>query len=375
MNIIFIGGAGGNAFIRHNINPKNTYNVINTDSGALAMIQEQKGQIPNVKYSQIFTEKFHGLGTGGQYELVYKHAIENRNILESILNGNDMNVIISGLGGGTGTGITLAISDILVDKKFSICFIVLKPFDFEGYAKQNIANTTIEQIKKSGSNYIVIENQKLLKVIDKRTTIKNAFKLVDDSIYMIIESMSSYLDSNIEIFDKKRIESITDGNVTSFFEEAYRQLTELNEKLDANKKIFVVDRSREIIQELKVSPDLVYSINPFVFEDVIYKIYELLGFRAEKTKSSHDKGADILVRTSAPLIGPDFLTIIQAKKYTYNHKVGSPEIRDLYGAKFLYNAHRAQCVTTYGFSKEAMETSKQMTIDLFLFNDLLAKLK
>jgi restriction endonuclease Mrr len=126
---------------------------------------------------------------------------------------------------------------------------------------------------------------------------------------------------------------------------------------------------------LKISPDMVYKIDPILFEEIIYSIYSLFGYNAELTKRSHDGGADILIWSNAPIIGNDFLTIIQAKKLSYNKKVGAPIIRDLYGAKFNYNAERAQCITTYGFTKEAINTSKRMNIDLILFNELVAKIK
>ncbi len=138
--------------------------------------------------------------------------------------------------------------------------------------------------------------------------------------------------------------------------------------------IIVPNNNKELLQAINIDNSILRVISPRKFEELIAYIYRISGYNVQITKATRDRGADVLVWSPPPLFGKEFLTIIEAKKYNNENKVTFSDIQKLMGARVTFNANKAQMLTTYGFTKDAMELAQTNEIDLALFEELLAKL-
>ncbi len=204
IKVIGVGGGGSNAVNRMITSGlKNVeFIAVNTDLQALEMSKAEM-KLP------IGTKLTGGLGAGGVPEIGEKAALEDQDEIETLLHGSDMVFITAGMGGGTGTGAAPIIAHIARECNALTVAVVTKPFDFEGRRKMMIANEGIEKLRAEVDTLIVIPNQYLLKVVERRTPIKEAFFLADDVLRQGVQGISDLItepgEINIDFADVRTI--------------------------------------------------------------------------------------------------------------------------------------------------------------------------
>jgi cell division protein FtsZ len=134
-----------------------------------------------------------GLGAGSNPEIGMKAAEESRGEVGKVINGADMIFLTAGFGGGTGTGATPIIAEVAKDMGILTIGVVTKPFKFEGPVRNAQAENGIAILKEKVDALIVIPNDKLLQVIDKRTSIIDAFKVADDVLRQGVKGISDLI--------------------------------------------------------------------------------------------------------------------------------------------------------------------------------------
>lgn len=208
LKVVGIGGAGNNAVNRMvEDDIKNVeFIAINTETKILKLSEADR-------VIQIGRQTTKGLSTGGIVEVGEIAARENIEDIEKALLGTDMLFIAAGMGGGTGTGAAPVVAEVA--KKLGILTIgvVTKPFIFEGIRKMNQAKKGIAELKKNVDALIVISNDKLLKNIEKNSTIIEAFKLADNTLKQGVLGITNLLNStglvNVDFNDIKTVMSNT----------------------------------------------------------------------------------------------------------------------------------------------------------------------
>lgn len=140
-----------------------------------------------------------GLGTGMDPEIGKRAAEETRQEVQEALQGSDMVFITCGMGGGTGTGATPIIAKIAKEIGALTIAVVTKPFSFEGAQRSLIADRGLAELKKEVDAYIVIPNDKLLSIVEKDTSAKNAFVMCDEILRQAVEGVSDIITTPGEI--------------------------------------------------------------------------------------------------------------------------------------------------------------------------------
>lgn len=150
-----------------------------------------------------------GLGAGGKPEIGEKAAVEDRDKIEQALRGADMVFVTAGLGGGTGTGSAPIIAQTARDLGALTVAVVTKPFAFEGRVVNRIAEEGFGKLKQAADTVIVIPNQNLLKVVDKKTPLKEAFRIADEVLRQGVQGISDLItlagDINIDFADVRTV--------------------------------------------------------------------------------------------------------------------------------------------------------------------------
>jgi len=204
IKVIGVGGGGNNAVNRMIASGlKNVeFIAINTDLQALKLSNAEL-KVP------IGTKLTQGLGAGGIPEIGEKAALEDREGIENIVGGSDMIFITAGMGGGTGTWGAPIIAQLARDLDILTVAVVTKPFDFEGKKKMAVAEDGIQKLRESVDTLIVIPNQYLLKIVEKKTPIKEAFFLADDVLRQGVQGISDLIteagEINIDFADVRTI--------------------------------------------------------------------------------------------------------------------------------------------------------------------------
>jgi cell division protein FtsZ len=134
-----------------------------------------------------------GLGAGANPEIGRKAAQEDREAIMQALQGADMVFITAGMGGGTGTGGAPVISSIAREMDILTVAVVTKPFGFEGRQRMRQAEAGIHDLRDHVDTLIVIPNQRLLEFVDKRTSLRDAFKVADDILRQAVQSISDLI--------------------------------------------------------------------------------------------------------------------------------------------------------------------------------------
>lgn len=186
--VVGVGGGGNNAVNRMIEDSLEgvEFVAVNTDAQAL------HGSKAVMKI-QIGEKLTRGLGAGAKPEVGLKAAEESRDELSQIIKGCDMVFVTAGMGGGTGTGAAPVIANISKEMGILTVGVVTKPFDFEGKQRMENANRGIAELKRSVDTLIVIPNQKLLSVIDRRTTMRDAFKKADEILQQGVQGISDLI--------------------------------------------------------------------------------------------------------------------------------------------------------------------------------------
>jgi cell division protein FtsZ len=175
IKVIGVGGGGGNAvasMIASNTIQGVDFVVINTDAQVLL-------SNPATTKIQIGENLTKGLGSGGNPEVGMKAAEESAAKIEEKIADADMVFVTAGMGGGTGTGASAIVADIAKKAGALTVAVVTKPFSFEGTHRQVVAEEGISGIKDKVDALIVIPNQRILEVIDKKVTLLDAFRMAD----------------------------------------------------------------------------------------------------------------------------------------------------------------------------------------------------
>lgn len=186
IKVLGIGGAGSNAVNRMiNSGMKGVeFFSLNTDAQALA-----NSIAPNK--IQIGSKLTKGLGSGANPEIGYQAALEDRKRIREAIRETDMIFLTAGLGGGTGTGATPVIAEIAKELNILTIAVVTKPFLFEGRRRSQVAEEGLKELRSKVDTLICIPNQKLFNVVNKATSILDAFKVADDVLAQGVDGISS----------------------------------------------------------------------------------------------------------------------------------------------------------------------------------------
>jgi len=188
LKVIGVGGGGNNA-VNRMIDEQIAgveFIAINTDKQALQLCKA-----PTLM--QIGEKITKGLGAGARPEIGEKAAEESAEEVSSALKGADMVFVTCGMGGGTGTGATPVVARIAKELGALTVGVVTKPFRFESKTRMNNALTGIEKLKESVDTLIVIPNDKLLEVVDRRTTMPEALKKADEVLQQGIQGITDLI--------------------------------------------------------------------------------------------------------------------------------------------------------------------------------------
>lgn len=186
--VIGVGGAGNNAvnrMIDENIGGVEFVGV-NTDKQALMLCKA-----PTL--IQIGEKLTKGLGAGADPEVGMKAAEESADELSAAVEGADMIFVTCGMGGGTGTGAAPVVAKIAKEKGILTVGVVTKPFTFEAKARMVNATSGIERLKEGVDTLIVIPNDKLLEIVDRRTTMPDALKKADEVLQQGVQGITDLI--------------------------------------------------------------------------------------------------------------------------------------------------------------------------------------
>ncbi len=188
IKVIGVGGGGCNA-VNRMIEVGITgveFIAVNTDSQVL-LLSKAPSRI------QIGEKLTKGLGAGGDPEIGRKAAEESIEELSQVIEGADMVFITAGMGGGTGTGAAPIIGQLAKEAKALVVGVVTKPFSFEGKKRALVAQQGIEELGKAVDTLIVIPNDRLLEVADKKVSFHEAFALADEVLRQAVQGISELI--------------------------------------------------------------------------------------------------------------------------------------------------------------------------------------
>lgn len=204
IKVVGVGGSGNNAISRM-IDAKIKgveFVAINTDAQALHHSKAQE----KVHIGKNLTK---GLGAGMNPEIGRQAAEENRDEIQEVLKGADMVFVACGLGGGTGSGAAPIVAETAKELGALTVGVVTKPFAFEGSQRRAIAEEALENLKDRVDTLITIPNDKLLSIIDRQTTLVNAFRIVDDVLRQGVQGISDLITKpgivNVDFADVRAI--------------------------------------------------------------------------------------------------------------------------------------------------------------------------
>ncbi|MCL1832349.1 MAG: cell division protein FtsZ [Oscillospiraceae bacterium] len=206
IKVVGVGGGGGNAleYMAKNSIDGVEYLAVNTDVPALRSKDKRL-----MKRLQIGKKRTKGRGAGGNPEVGCESAMEDRQAIETVLDGTSMVFISAGMGGGTGTGAAPVIAEISKSMGILTIGVVTKPFDFERQQKMNTALKGIVEMRKHVDALIIIPNQSLLKINEQAMNAKAAFEMVDDVLYKVVKSISEVLNTtsymNVDFADLESV--------------------------------------------------------------------------------------------------------------------------------------------------------------------------
>ncbi len=204
IKVVGVGGSGGNAISRM-IDAKIKgveFVAINTDAQALHHSKAQE----KIHIGKNLTK---GLGAGMNPEIGRQAAEENRDEIQEVLKGADMVFVTCGLGGGTGSGAAPIVAETAKELGALTVGVVTRPFAFEGSQRRAIAEESLNNLKDRVDTLITIPNDKLLSIIDRKTTLISAFRIVDDVLRQGVQGISDLITKpgivNVDFADVRAI--------------------------------------------------------------------------------------------------------------------------------------------------------------------------
>lgn len=188
IKVIGVGGGGSNAVNRMIAEGLRGVDFIAVNTDAQALLMSDAPQ--RIRIGDKLTR---GLGAGGVPEVGRKAAEESSEDLDEAIRGADMIFVTCGMGGGTGTGAAAVIAEIAKSTGALTIGVVTRPFSFEGTRRQNLAIQGIEALKESVDTLIVIPNDRLLEIVDKKASMTQAFRTADDVLRQGIQGISELI--------------------------------------------------------------------------------------------------------------------------------------------------------------------------------------
>ena len=188
IKVVGVGGGGNNA-LNH---------IVRSGVGGVEFISANT-DVAHMEMSEAHSkivlgrELTRGLGAGANPEIGLKAAQESREEIRAILDGADMVFLTAGMGGGTGTGATPVIAGIAKETGALVVAVVTRPFLFEGKRRIQQAQTGIERLREQVDALIVIPNDRLLDLAEKKTSLADAFKLADEVLRQAVEGVTSLI--------------------------------------------------------------------------------------------------------------------------------------------------------------------------------------
>jgi len=188
IKVIGVGGSGSNTVSR--IAKLNVLGIelaaVNTDAQALYVCKVDK----KVLIGEHVTK---GLGAGMDVQMGKAAAEENRKELAGLVKGADMIFITCGLGGGTGSGASPILAEITRELGILTIAVVTTPFTFEGEQRKNIAVNAIASLRERVDALLIVSNDRLLRVVDEKTTVSSAFAACDDILKQAVQSITDLM--------------------------------------------------------------------------------------------------------------------------------------------------------------------------------------
>ena len=207
IKVVGVGGGGGNALtsmIAEGGISGVEFIAVNTDAQALL----HNKATTKIQIGENLTK---GLGSGGDPEIGRQAAEESRERLKEDLSGADMIFITAGEGGGTGTGASPIIAEIAKETGVLTVAVVTKPFEFEGSKRKFTADDGIQRLKEKVDTLIVVPNQRILQIIDKKTPILDAFKKIDSVLHQGVKGIAELVTTpgliNVDFADVRTVMS------------------------------------------------------------------------------------------------------------------------------------------------------------------------
>lgn len=204
IKVVGVGGGGGNVVNRMIESGLRgvEFIAVNTDKQALELSKANKK-------IQIGEKLTRGLGAGANPEIGKCSAEESKAEIAEALKGADMVFVTAGMGGGTGTGAAPIVAETSREMGILTVAVVTKPFPFEGKRRTTQAGAGIDELKQCVDTLIVIPNEKLLQVVEKQTSIMDAFKMSDDVLRQSVQGVSDLITIpglvNLDFADVKTI--------------------------------------------------------------------------------------------------------------------------------------------------------------------------
>jgi len=204
IKVVGVGGSGSNAVSRMmKCKIKGVELIaINADDQDLQKVRAHR----KVRIGKKITK---GLGTGMNPQIGKEAAEEQRDDIEEVLKDADIVFVTSGMGGGCGSGASSVVADIAKKQGALTIAVVTKPFSFEGVSRMEIAQNALRRIKDKVDTLIVISNDKLLSVLEPKTTVSSAFWICDEILRQAVQGISDLIVLpgiiNIDFADVKAI--------------------------------------------------------------------------------------------------------------------------------------------------------------------------
>ncbi len=204
IKVVGVGGGGGNA-VSHMLSKELDgvdFICANTDVQAL----DEVDNCINLRLGNGITK---GLGAGADPDIGRQAAMEDRETIQSAIEGSDMLFITAGMGGGTGTGAAPVVAQIAREMGILTVAVVTKPFPFEGKKRLKVADSGIAELAASVDSLITIPNEKLLTEFDKTTTLLDVFKAANDVLFNAVQGISELITRrgmiNVDFADVKTV--------------------------------------------------------------------------------------------------------------------------------------------------------------------------
>lgn len=204
IKVVGVGGGGTNAVNRMIVEGLRSVDFVAVNTDAQALIHSQA----QVKI-RIGDKLTRGLGAGGDPERGMKSAEETTDEIREAIKGADMVFITAGMGGGTGSGAAPIIAKIAREMGSLTIGVVTKPFMFEGAKRKRVADESLNRLKDNVDTLIIIPNDRLLDIVDKKASLQSAFRLADDVLRQGIQGISELITVpgliNLDFADVKTI--------------------------------------------------------------------------------------------------------------------------------------------------------------------------